>query len=117
METFCPDMSLHEGKYMDEIVALDLFPDRDFVLSIGSSGRLVTGMQLILQALSESYRNIPFVQSAGRFDEQMRSAVTVIQQKAGLPMTGAIDISTWNMIARLYGVISKITFRAQPHES
>ena len=35
---------------MDEIIALDLFPDRDFLLSIGSSGRLVAGMQLILQA-------------------------------------------------------------------
>ena len=102
---------------MNKIVPLDLFPAEDFVLSIGASGRLVTGLQLILQALSESYRNIPSVSSAGRFDGQVKAAVTVIQQKAGLPITGVIDLDTWNMISRLYSVTSKVSFRAYPHEN
>lgn len=100
---------------MNEIISLELFPSADFLLGIGTSGRLVTGLQLILQALGEKYRNFPPVRPEGVYNEATRLAVIFLQQRAGLEPTGIIDLTTWNHIARLYNFSSKVFFDNQIH--
>ena len=98
-------------------IPLDLFPSSDFLLGMGSSGRLVQGIQMILQSLSEKFHNIPAVQPSGTFDDTTRRAVRLIQEKSGLEPTGIIDALTWNRIAWLYNFTSQVVFNTQIHET
>lgn len=77
------------------------FPGTD--LKRGDRSEAVRLMQTYLNAVSESlYPSIPRVSEDGIFGEATENAVIAFQQSVGLPVTGVIDVTTWERIAELY---------------
>ena len=76
------------------------------VLVYGSRGEDVTDLQTYLRALSEPY-GLPEVGISGFFDPKTRDAVTAVQRRFGIPVSGAVGATTWARIASLYdGLLS-----------
>ena len=65
----------------------------------------VSLLQYLLSVLSQFYLEIPFVSIDGVFGTQTRNAVLALQRSAGLPETGTVDESTWNvLVERFLGI-------------
>lgn len=59
-------------------------------------------MQSYLRLISRFYPNIPSVFSDGIFGENTTAAVTQFQKEFDLPVTGNIDLATWNMVVQVW---------------
>ncbi|MGD9569732.1 MAG: peptidoglycan-binding protein [Sedimentibacter sp.] len=55
-------------------------------------------LQYFLDVISLYYTNIPSIAYTGIFDEQTRQAVIEFQKVMGLPATGIVDETTWNIL-------------------
>ncbi len=75
------------------------FPGR--VLLYGSSGEDVTDLQTYLSAIAAPY-GLPDVPVTGFFDPMTQDAVTAIQERFGIPVSGAVGAVTWARVAMLY---------------
>lgn len=77
------------------------------VLVFGSRGEDVTDLQTYLQAISEPY-GLPGTEVTGNFDNKTKEAVTAVQRRFGIPVSGAVGATTWARIASLYdGLLSE----------
>ncbi|MDF2948973.1 MAG: putative peptidoglycan-binding protein, partial [Sedimentibacter sp.] len=66
-------------------------------------------LQYFLDVLSNFYNSIPSVAYTGIFDEQTRAAVIEFQKIMGLPMTGIVDMDTWNLLfSTILGIFNTI---------
>lgn len=72
------------------------------ILQQGSMGEYVSTLQQYLNLISNTYPSIPQVPVTGLFGSQTRDAVMAFQQEFGLPVTGRVNVITWNRIASLY---------------
>ena len=79
---------------------LEAFPQKNTVISIGDKSFTVYVIQTILHALSEAYGDLPDCSITGVFDPDTRRSLELFQKMSGLPVTGAVDCKTWNMLAR-----------------
>ena len=77
----------------------------EYVLEIGASGFLVTALQYMLRELQHSYSALAAVAQTGVYDEQTANAVRILQKSAFLPVTGKVDLLTWNTIADTYNTL------------
>lgn len=75
--------------------ALAQFPE---VLSLGSEGDYVRGLQYMLSIIASFIPDIPDLTQNGVYDTATRDAVLAFQQYAGLPQSGAVGEATWNAI-------------------
>ncbi len=66
-------------------------------------------MQSYLRLISRYYPNIPSVFANGVFGADTEAAVTAFQQEFGLPVTGNIDLATWELIAQVWRGLEKLT--------
>ena len=57
-------------------------------------------LQYFLDVLSSYYKNIPSVAHTGIFDSQTRVGVIEFQKSMGLPITGIVDVETWDLLFR-----------------
>lgn len=73
----------------------------DYSLGAGDSGFPVAAIQYLLEALSVLFP-IDAVRVTGIYDEPTERAVSEIQQRHLLPVTGRTDKLTWNALVRLY---------------
>ncbi len=76
------------------------------ILQQGSMGDYVTYLQEYLNLIAGSYPSIPQVPVTGLFGAQTREAVMAFQQEFGLPVTGRVNVVTWDAIASLYSDLS-----------
>lgn len=76
-----------------------------YVLTVGSVGFPVTVLQYMLRELQHSYSELSDVAQTGIYDEQTANAVRVVQKGSFLPMTGVVDLLTWNSITDAYNTL------------
>lgn len=78
------------------------FPVRkNSIICTGQNGFTVGVIQAILFELSRKYANLPPVQLTGIYSPETMQAVQLFQNMCILPVTGAVDCSTWNMLAQI----------------
>ena len=75
------------------------------LLQAGSIGFAVTALQYMLRELQHSHSALAEVAQTGIYDEQTANAVRILQKSALLPMTGKVDLLTWNAIADAYNLL------------
>lgn len=87
--------------YLDAAPApYNVFPSAAYVSGEGDKGQLVYIIQAMLSDIGGKYDNAPAVDVCGSFDTLTAQAVRAFQQRSGLPLTGRVDSSTWNMLVR-----------------
>ena len=79
-----------------------------YTLEKGASGEKVRQMQEQLRVISEAYPAIPKVEADGIYGPATVQAVEKFQSVFGLPVTGAVDYSTWYKISEIYVGVSRI---------
>lgn len=78
------------------------FPSPVTLIQEGDEGDIVMILQLMLVALSRRFVNIPMVGTRGHMDMATVNAVKAFQKIFGLPVTGQVDMATWNQLATAY---------------
>ena len=84
------------------------YPGR--VLRRGSAGNDVQFIQTRLNRISKNYPAIPKIKSVdGIYTDDTVNAVSEFQRIFSLPVTGAVDRSTWYAILRIYGGVKSLS--------
>ncbi len=74
-------------------------------LRVGSRGQDVLDLQRYINRIAEDFPAVPTVLEDGIFGDATEDAVFVIQEGGGLSVTGVVDVSTWELIARIYDTL------------
>lgn len=75
-------------------------------LRLGSEGEAVVLLQRYIGRISETLGEIPNVPATGYFGEITDGAVRTFQELYGLPVTGVVNIETWDAIVGVFEDIS-----------
>ena len=75
-------------------------------LRLGSEGEAVVLLQRYIGRISETLGEIPNVPATGYFGEITDGAVRTFQELYGLPVTGVVNIETWDAIIGVFEDIS-----------
>ena len=88
----------------DRTQMLDLFPKtpRDYTINIGEKSITVSVLQLLIGELTTLFDTLEFYEPTGTYDESTAENVRRFQRLSRLPVTGAVDLETWNRILRDY---------------
>ena len=89
-----------------EAIPLRVFPSGSFLLRRGDSGEQVLLVQSLLNLTAKRYANIAPAGMSGVFDEETEAAVRSLQQLAGLPETGELNLAAWNRLAMLFNSLT-----------
>ena len=96
-----------EGISLSEVS--DQYPEG---LSPGDRGVEVANLQYIIDYLSAFYNTIPSVTIDGIYGAATEAAVRAVQSTFSLPVTGTLDLDTWETIYRTYlGFVSEIPLK------
>ncbi len=96
-----------EGIRLSEVTAQY---ERD--LSEGDRGSEVSNVQYLLAYLAEFYTSIPPIEIDGIFGSATADAVRSFQRTFDLPITGSVDLPTWDVLYRTYlGYIETVPFK------
>jgi hypothetical protein len=80
--------------------------------SLGDQGTEVQNIQYLLSYLADFYNEIPPVTIDGIFGNATEAAVRAAQELFELPVTGAVDFNTWDVLSRTYlGFLATIPFQ------
>lgn len=71
----------------------------------GTQSEDVRLMQEYLTRISQSYPEVPSVRADGVFGAETEDAVRAFQERFYLPVTGVIDIRTWEQIVAVYNFL------------
>ncbi len=74
---------------------------RDYALRVGDRGFAVAAVQHMLEEISVFFP-IAVISVTGIYDEATRDAISELQVRYLLPVTGETDKLTWNALVRLY---------------
>lgn len=80
----------------------EVLPFAGVVLKLGSEAPEVTVLQEYLNALAETYPEIPRVGVTGYFGTQTEAAVRAFEELFGLPQNGVVEATVWNAITSEY---------------
>lgn len=80
-------------------------------ISIGDRGIRVEHLQYMLKVLSAYIAEIPTLTVDGIFGPATRTAVQAAQRRFGLPVTGAVDYTTWEAIYQQFIGIENASFQ------
>ena len=79
---------------------------------LGDSGTAVRNIQYFLNYLAEFYSEIPQIDIDGIFGEKTENAVKAFQRLFELPITGSVDLATYDTLYRTYlGFIENLPFK------
>lgn len=79
---------------------------------LGDSGSAIRNIQYFLNYLSEFYSEIPQISIDGIFGEATENAVKSFQRLFELPITGRVDLATYDTLYRTYlGFIETLPFK------
>ena len=70
--------------------------------NVSDRGAAISELQRFLRRLESEKTGLPLIAIDGVFDQRTRSAVMDAQRNSGLPMTGTVDLDTWNAIYNEY---------------
>ena len=87
--------------YCAEPLPLPILRESDTPVKIGSVGDCVYGTQLTLQQFHQKH-GFPAISITGEYDAATKTAVEQFQKSASLPVTGEMDLHTWNHLALFY---------------
>lgn len=73
-----------------------------FVLSVGSTGKVVEQVQSYLRVIGQNNSSVPIIDVDSVFGEGTRNAVLAVQGLYGIEQTGVVGPATWNDIVELY---------------
>ena len=80
--------------------------------SLGDVGDSVRNIQYLLAYLAQFYDTLPTVALDGIYGPSTENAVRAFQRAFDLPVTGAVDFDTWDVLYRTYlGFIATIPFK------
>ena len=95
-----------EGITQDEIEPI--YADR---LQLGDEGYGVRALSVVLALIGEYIETVRIVDVGDVFDENIKNAVEDFQRTYGLPITGEVDVVTWENLFDVYnGIIKTIPF-------
>ncbi len=80
-------------------------PFPGITLRLGSRAEDVRYMQEYINTVADVYPEVPHIPVTGIFDEDTQNAIFALQNRFGLPVTGVVDVATWELLARLYDTI------------
>lgn len=80
----------------------EIFPSAFSVFSLGDSDPVVSVLQSMLVTLKDAHESFGQVSINGTVDKETAHAFSTLQELGQLPQTGAMDVATWNVLARLY---------------
>ena len=86
-----------EGILLDEVTQ-----QFERELGEGDVGVEVTNVQYLLAYLAQFYDTVPPIAVDGIFGSATSDAVRSFQRTFGLPITGTVDITTWDVLYRTY---------------
>lgn len=96
-----------EGISLDEVS--DQFEES---LRPGSTGSEVVNIQYLLAYLAQFYNTVPPISLDGIYGEATTAAVSAFQRTFDLPVTGEVDLATWDALYRTYlGFLETIPFK------
>ena len=79
---------------------------------VGDSGENIKNIQYFLNYLAEFYSEIPQINIDGIFGPSTETAVKAFQRLFELPITGKVDLATYDVLYRTYlGFIAEIPFK------
>jgi len=85
-------------------VPMDIFfrePEYE-VIRRGTVGFPVAAVQYMLNEVLVFCSEYPIIADNGNFDEQTENAVKLFQEYTFLPLTGEVDLQTWNRLTSFY---------------
>jgi peptidoglycan hydrolase-like protein with peptidoglycan-binding domain len=85
-----------------QLSAGDVIPFPGVILRLGSESDEVALIQRYLNAIADTYTDIPKVDPTGYFGTATQNAVLAFQRIFGLPDNGIIDASVWDEIMTVY---------------
>ena len=81
-------------------------------LSLGDRGVEVSNVQYLLAYLAQFYNTVPPISVDGIFGEETENAVRSFQRTFGMPVTGRVDLESWDILYRTYiGFLDTIPFK------
>ena len=96
-----------EGIKLDEVTQ-----QYSGVTRLGDVGTSVVNVQYLLSYLSQFYDFIPQINIDGIFGSDTDSAVRAFQQGFDIPVTGEVDLNTWDALYKTYlGFLETIPFK------
>ena len=86
----------------DRSPSVNFFPrePQNYEAQLGEEHAFISLVQLLLRELSSVYDGFEDVKITGVFDMATQDAVKIFQQASMLPVTGRIDLRTWNRLSR-----------------
>lgn len=94
-------VSVYQQDLKNSPQPLEAFPvKKNSVLHMGEHNFTTAVIQAVLMELSQKYQNLPCIAVTGNYDADTVKAVQLFQNMCGLPVTGEVDCSTWNMLAQ-----------------
>ena len=73
----------------------------------------IAELQAYLKGIAYTNPNIPMVDIDGIFGEETRNSVRAFQREYGLPVTGSVDLRTWEEIIYRYDILTKYSTAPQ----
>ena len=96
-----------EGIKLDEVTA-----QFTGTTSLGDTGSAVVNIQYLLAYLSQFYNTVPLIDIDGIFGQNTAAAVRAFQQTFDIPITGDVDLETWDALYKTYiGFLETIPFK------
>ena len=89
---------------LDERVDPDFFPSspQDYVTTPGEQNSFIVILQWLINELHVVYDTLPLLALSGMMDDATSDALRIYQQIQGFPITGQLNRSLWNQLARDY---------------
>ena len=86
----------------DRFPSVNFFPQQpsNYEAHLGEESAFISLVQLLLRELSSIYDGFENIEITGKFDMPTQDAVKIFQQASRLPVTGRIDLKTWNRLSR-----------------
>ena len=73
-----------------------------YVISNGSTGKVVEQLQSYLRVIGQNNRSVPVINVDGVYGNATANAVRAVQRLYGIEQTGVVGPATWNAIVELY---------------
>jgi len=80
---------------------ISCFPHTEFNINLDDEDDLVYVIQFLLRKLNKKYKNYIEVNITGKYDQATIDAIKQFQTTNKLPVTGIVDKTTWNSLARI----------------
>jgi len=91
-------VSVYRSYIRTEPMPYNIFPSETYVAHSGENGQLIYILQAMLADIGNNYDNSPNLNVCGNYNRETSEMVRFFQRKVGLPQSGNVDSSTWNML-------------------